>query len=111
MKLDTAADLERVVGESVEAFKKWREVPAPARGQIVREIADEFRKLKEPLGELVSLEVGKIRAEGIGEVQETIDIADFAVGLSRLDFRGRCCRASGRGTGCSSSGCRWGRSG
>lgn len=83
VKLDTAEDLERTIRESVEAFKKWREVPAPARGQVVRAIGDEFRKYKEPLGELVSLEMGKIKAEGLGEVQETIDIADFAVGLSR----------------------------
>jgi aldehyde dehydrogenase (NAD+) len=81
--LESSADLDRTISESVETFKKWREVPAPARGQIVREIGDEFRKYKEPLGELVALEMGKIRAEGLGEVQETIDIADFAVGLSR----------------------------
>jgi aldehyde dehydrogenase (NAD+) len=83
VKLDTAADLERTVVESLESFKKWREVPAPQRGLVVRAIGEEFRKYKEPLGELVSLEMGKIRAEGLGEVQETIDIADFAVGLSR----------------------------
>ncbi len=83
VKLDSADDLERVIRESVEHFKKWREVPAPARGQVVRAIGEEFRKFKEPLGELVALEMGKIRAEGLGEVQETIDIADFAVGLSR----------------------------
>ena len=83
IKLDSADDLERTIVESIEAFKKWREVPAPARGQVVRAIGDEFRKHKDPLGELVSLEMGKIRAEGLGEVQETIDIADFAVGLSR----------------------------
>ena len=83
IKLDSADDLERVVRESVDAFKKWREVPAPARGQVVRAIGDEFRKLKEPLGDLIALEMGKIRAEGMGEVQETIDIAEFAVGLSR----------------------------
>ncbi len=83
VKLDSAEDLETIIVESIASFKKWREVPAPARGQIVREIGDEFRKFKEPLGELVSLEMGKIKAEGLGEVQETIDIADFAVGLSR----------------------------
>ncbi len=83
IRLEDADAYERCVAESVGAFKKWRELPAPARGQIVREIGDEFRKLKEPMGELLSLEMGKIRAEGLGEVQETIDIADFAVGLSR----------------------------
>jgi aldehyde dehydrogenase (NAD+) len=83
VKLDTAADYDRVAAESLEAFRRWRDVPAPARGLVVRAIGEEFRRLKEPLGELVSLEVGKIRQEGLGEVQETIDIADFAVGLSR----------------------------
>jgi aldehyde dehydrogenase (NAD+) len=83
VRLDDANACDRIVAESVDAFKAWREVPAPVRGQVVRVIADEFRRLKEPLGKLVSLEVGKILQEGLGEVQETIDIADFAVGLSR----------------------------
>ncbi|XVJ58655.1 MAG: aldehyde dehydrogenase family protein [Tepidisphaera sp.] len=83
VRLDDAHACDRIVAESVDAFKAWREVPAPVRGQVVRVIADEFRRLKEPLGKLVSLEVGKILQEGLGEVQETIDIADFAVGLSR----------------------------
>ncbi len=83
IRLDDAGAYEKCIAESHEAFINWREVPAPARGQVVREIADEFRRLKAPLGELLSLEMGKIRAEGLGEVQETIDIADFAVGLSR----------------------------
>ena len=65
------------------AFLKWRDVPAPRRGQVVRDLGDALREIKEPLGDLVSLEMGKIRAEGHGEVQEMIDIADFAVGLSR----------------------------
>ncbi len=83
VRLDDAASYERVIAESLEAFKRWREVPAPVRGQVVRAIGDEFRVQKESLGELVTLEVGKIRQEGLGEVQETIDIADYAVGLSR----------------------------
>ncbi len=83
IRLEDSAACNRCVDQAVEAFKKWREVPAPARGQIVREIGDEFRRLKAPMGELLSLEMGKIRAEGLGEVQETIDIADYAVGLSR----------------------------
>ncbi|MBI1190104.1 MAG: aldehyde dehydrogenase family protein [Tepidisphaera sp.] len=83
VKLDDAATYDKIVDASVAAFKKWREVPAPERGLVVRAIGDEFRKHQAALGELVSLEVGKIRAEGLGEVQETIDIADFAVGLSR----------------------------
>jgi aldehyde dehydrogenase (NAD+) len=66
-----------------EAFQSWRAVPAPKRGLLVRDLADALREKKEPLGDLVSLEMGKIRAEGHGEVQEMIDICDFAVGLSR----------------------------
>jgi len=74
---------DRVVAASVESFRKWREVPAPKRGELVRDLGNALRELKAPLGELVSLEMGKIRAEGLGEVQEMIDICDFAVGLSR----------------------------
>ena len=76
-------DYEAVVAKACEAFEQWRLVPAPKRGQIVREIGDELRLYKDDLGALVSLEMGKILAEGRGEVQEMIDIADFAVGLSR----------------------------
>jgi aldehyde dehydrogenase (NAD+) len=83
IKLDTAESYEKTVAEAAAAFVKWREVPAPERGLVVRAIGEEFRTHKAALGELVSLEVGKIRQEGLGEVQETIDIADFAVGLSR----------------------------
>jgi aldehyde dehydrogenase (NAD+) len=72
-----------VVDRATEAFKKWQTVPAPKRGLVIRELADALRELKEPLGELVTLEMGKIKAEGTGEVQEMIDICDFAVGLSR----------------------------
>ena len=79
----TAATYDRVVEEAREAFKTWRDLPAPRRGQVVRDLGDALRELKEPLGDLVSLEMGKIRAEGHGEVQEMIDITDFAVGLSR----------------------------
>jgi aldehyde dehydrogenase (NAD+) len=74
---------ERVVAEAQETFLRWRLLPAPRRGAIVREIGDELRRHKEALGALVSLEMGKILAEGKGEVQEMIDIADFATGLSR----------------------------
>lgn len=81
--LDDPSSYERTVAQSVDAFKRWRAVPAPVRGQVVRAIGEELRKHKDALGALVSLEVGKIRSEGLGEVQETIDIADFAVGLSR----------------------------
>ena len=81
--LDTAETYEQTVAASVKAFETWRLVPAPERGQVVRAIGDEFRTHKQALGRLVALEVGKILQEGWGEVQETIDIADFAVGLSR----------------------------
>ncbi len=76
-------DYELVIKESSQAFEKWRMVPAPIRGQLILEMANELRDKKDLLGSLVSLEMGKIKAEGDGEVQEMIDIADFAVGLSR----------------------------
>src|SRR5262245_28616538 len=76
-------DYNRIVGEAGETFLRWRLEPAPKRGEIVREIAGELRSLKAELGALVTLEMGKILAEGLGEVQEMIDVADFAVGLSR----------------------------
>ncbi len=74
---------DRVVAEATRAFEMWRMVPAPKRGELIRDLGNALRELKEPLGDLVSLEMGKIRAEGHGEVQEMIDICDFAVGLSR----------------------------
>jgi len=74
---------ERVMQAAGESFLAWRATPAPVRGQLVRDLGDILREYKEPLGDLVSLEMGKIRAEGHGEVQEMIDICDFAVGLSR----------------------------
>ena len=76
-------DYERVIATAQDAFQTWRMTPAPKRGEIVRELGNELRRYKEPLGELVTLENGKIRSEGLGEVQEMIDICDFAVGLSR----------------------------
>ncbi len=76
-------DYEAVVESSVETFVRWRMLPAPERGRYVREIGDALRAHKEALGTLVTLEMGKILPEGLGEVQEMIDIADFAVGLSR----------------------------
>ena len=76
-------DYEEIVERSRAAFRTWSRVPAPKRGEIVREIGDELRRYKAELGALVTLEMGKILAEGLGEVQEMIDIADFAVGLSR----------------------------
>ena len=76
-------DYEKVVKYSSEAFKEWRKVPAPERGQLIFQMGNKLREHKDALGSLVSLEMGKIKAEGDGEVQEMIDIADFAVGLSR----------------------------
>lgn len=103
----TAAELEECIKTGVEAYEVWKNVPAPRRGEIIRQIGDEFRKYLEPLGrhllnyyikrhmstilftlkktgKLVSLEMGKILPEGVGEVQEFIDICDYAVGLSRM---------------------------
>jgi aldehyde dehydrogenase (NAD+) len=74
---------ERVISEAQTAFETWRMLPAPKRGEVVRDLGSALREKKELLGDLVSLEMGKIRAEGHGEVQEMIDVCDFAVGLSR----------------------------
>ena len=79
----TAEDYEKVVVSAQAAYKDWRMKPAPLRGEIVRQFGEELRRLKEPLGKLVSYEMGKSYQEGLGEVQEMIDICDFAVGLSR----------------------------
>ncbi len=79
----TGNTYDQVVEKAQEAFAAWREWPAPKRGLVVRDLGEALRENLEPLGELVTLEMGKIRAEGIGEVQEMIDICDFAVGLSR----------------------------
>lgn len=79
----TASEYEVVVSKAEEAFRYWRNVPAPKRGEIVRQLGEEFRKYKQELGQLVSYEMGKSLQEGLGEVQEIIDICDFAVGLSR----------------------------
>jgi len=83
VKMAGPEDYELVMARAQEAFLDWRMVPAPKRGEIVREIANELREHKAALGALVTLEMGKILPEGLGEVQEMIDIADFAVGLSR----------------------------
>ena len=83
VKLDDAASYETTTAKAADAFKTFRTVPAPQRGELVRRIGNEYRAVLEDLGSLLSLEMGKIKAEGIGEVQETIDIADFAVGMSR----------------------------
>ena len=80
----SAAEYEQVVAKAQESFIAWRKIPAPVRGEAVRRIGNALRKYKDPLGSLVALEMGKIKAEGDGEVQEMIDIADFAVGQSRM---------------------------
>jgi aldehyde dehydrogenase (NAD+) len=79
----SAEDYDQVADSSVEVFERWRTLPAPKRGEYVRLLGDALRQKIEPLGALVTLEMGKILPEGIGEVQEMVDICDFAVGLSR----------------------------
>jgi aldehyde dehydrogenase (NAD+) len=83
VSVTTREQYEAVIAKAQEAFLVWREMPAPKRGEIVRQFAEELRKFKDPLGHLVSYEMGKSLQEGLGEVQEMIDICDFAVGLSR----------------------------
>jgi len=83
VKSATASDYDRVIKTAQAAFLEWRQLPAPKRGEVVRQLAERIRFYKEPLGKLVSYEMGKSLQEGLGEVQEMIDICDFAVGLSR----------------------------
>jgi aldehyde dehydrogenase (NAD+) len=83
VKLATLDDYERVVAQSQDAFKRWRMVPAPKRGEIIRQVGEALREHKADLGRLISAEVGKVVSEGEGEVQESVDMADFCVGLSR----------------------------
>src|SRR6476659_9040231 len=77
------ASYEKIIRTAESAFKQWRLMPAPQRGEIVRQVGEALRKYKEPLGKLVSYEMGKSLQEGYGEVQEMIDICDLAVGMSR----------------------------
>ena len=79
----TPQDYEKTIQRAEEAFSQWKILPAPQRGEVVRQFGEKLRQLKEPLGKLVSYEMGKSLQEGLGEVQEMIDICDFAVGLSR----------------------------
>ena len=83
IKSTTKKDYEKVLQTATNAFIDWRKKPAPLRGEIVRQFGEKLRELKEPLGKLVSYEMGKSYQEGLGEVQEMIDICDFSVGLSR----------------------------
>src|SRR6266567_1822413 len=92
----TAEDVSAIVGRAHDAFAQWRSVPAPARGALVRELGELLRQHKDDLGALVSIEAGKIRSEGLGEVQEMIDICDLARG--RLVGRARW-RRGRRGAG------------
>lgn len=82
--LATASDYQVISEHAIKGFHQWREVPAPVRGECIRLIAEELRRQKDALGTLIALECGKIKQEGDGEVQEMIDIADFAVGQSRM---------------------------
>ncbi|MCC7433250.1 MAG: aldehyde dehydrogenase family protein [Methanoregulaceae archaeon] len=83
LRVDSVPEVQQKIGQAVQAFEKWRRVPAPRRGELVRRFGEALRANKEPLAQLVTLECGKIIEEGRGEVQEMIDICDFAVGLSR----------------------------
>ena len=83
VRYDDAVTIDRKIAQAQKAFLEWREVPAPRRGELVRLFGEELRQNKQTLGRLVTIEAGKILQEGLGEVQEMIDICDFAVGLSR----------------------------
>lgn len=83
VSMNQASEVDKVVQQSQDAYMKWRKTPAPVRGELVRLLGEELRAAKEELGALVTLECGKIYSEGLGEVQEMIDICDFAVGQSR----------------------------
>ncbi len=83
VSMATKDDYENIVSRAIEEFKKWRMVPAPKRGLIIKEIGDELRKEKKNLGKIVTIEVGKTASEGEGEIQEMIDVSDLALGLSR----------------------------
>ena len=83
LRMDSISEVEAKIALSVNAFHAWREVPGPRRGELVRILGKKLREKKEELSQLVTLECGKILEEGRGEVQEMIDICDFAVGISR----------------------------
>src|SRR5438105_2109466 len=82
-RVHSTQDVQQAIARAQDAFLGWRTMPAPKRGDLIRLLGEELRAQKEPLGRLVSIETGKILSEGLGEVQEMIDICDFAVGLSR----------------------------
>ncbi|RRD38982.1 aldehyde dehydrogenase family protein, partial [Comamonadaceae bacterium OH3737_COT-264] len=83
LRTHSAEQTRQAIAQAQQAFAAWRQVPAPQRGELVRLLGEELRAEKDTLGQLVSIEAGKILTEGLGEVQEMIDICDFAVGLSR----------------------------
>jgi aldehyde dehydrogenase (NAD+) len=83
VRITSPSEASDIIGRAAKAFEAWRTVPAPRRGELVRILAEELRAAKDDLGRLVTIETGKIASEGLGEVQEMIDICDFAVGLSR----------------------------
>ena len=83
LKETALSDMPAVIARAKSAFLSWRQFPAPRRGELVRLLGEELRAAKEALGAVVTLEAGKIVSEGLGEVQEMIDLCDFAVGLSR----------------------------
>ena len=86
VRTTTKEDYEKMMITATTAFKSWRKMPAPQRGEVVRQFGEKLRQLKEPLGKLVSYEMGKSYQEGLGEVQEMIDICDFAVGLVKAAY-------------------------
>uniref|UniRef100_UPI0026E9FB8E aldehyde dehydrogenase family protein n=1 Tax=Phenylobacterium aquaticum TaxID=1763816 RepID=UPI0026E9FB8E len=83
LRANTKAEADAAIEAAHTAFLTWRNVPAPRRGELIRLFGEELRAAKDDLGRLVALEAGKVTSEGLGEVQEMIDICDFAVGLSR----------------------------
>src|SRR5690606_3999966 len=85
----TITEADHQIGRAAQAFRAWRQVPAPRRGEFVRLLGEELRRAKTDLGRLISIEVGKVLSEGLGEVQEMVDICDFAIGLSR-QLQGQC---------------------
>ena len=98
LAMATVEQTERTIGVAATHFAEWRDTPAPVRGELVRRIGNAFREQQNELATLIAWEAGKILPEARGEVQEVIDICDFAVGLSR-QFTARRLRASGRATG------------
>jgi aldehyde dehydrogenase (NAD+) len=83
VRMASVEDYEAIIGRTSDVYKRWRMLPAPQRGEVIRQVGEALREHKDDLGALISLEVGKVLSEGLGEVQESIDMADLAVGMSR----------------------------